>query len=401
MIKKKFEYADFYDGQKFTAVIKDIPTTGEVSIEDGKVYLCQNDVDGSRPRDPKNLRGFKTSYIISPVPEQIAIFEKGGSYHVENLVLSKPTQALVSSDLVRGEYYHLEENGELVFQFLEEDNRDSDRPKVMASVSNLSSQENFQKNSVVWITGRNCRPATAEEIFWLQLCVTQDRFIPKDEALKLYENAINLLKVIPGDSVQSIGRATREYETVNKEQDELIYDDFYHGQRFTAMIEGIKSKGKITIQDEKTGSSCRDKHGYEKSYTISPEKKQVSTQESDSCIINVKDLKIERNPVMSITYSTPFASSVLLKLKKNLRDDVLSKYIKIEGLEDKTDPRIFMNYMDELSFVDFSRTDGNPIFEVKSDDTRRMEEIFEEINAFATVTALSSLETGIDSGIKF
>jgi hypothetical protein len=45
--KMNYKFSDFVHGQKFRATIDGVECEGRVSIEDGDVYLCQNEKDGA------------------------------------------------------------------------------------------------------------------------------------------------------------------------------------------------------------------------------------------------------------------------------------------------------------------------------------------------------------------
>lgn len=62
----------------------------------------------------------------------------------------------------------------------------------------------------------------------------------------------------------------------------------------------------------------------------------------------------------------------------------MNKFIKIDDLEDKSDERLFNNFASDLSFLGFSKIDGNPIFSINEDS----EEIHLIQNVFTPISKI-------------
>lgn len=89
-----YKFEDFKHGQKFTATIDGVECEGRVSIEDGRIYFCQNEERGTNCR---NKFGYKYSYIV---------FQDGTFYRTgfENLILYPPTETpRTLDDLQKGD----------------------------------------------------------------------------------------------------------------------------------------------------------------------------------------------------------------------------------------------------------------------------------------------------------
>ena len=190
---------------------------------------------------------------------------------------------LTINDLIPGEYYHLEDAGEIVFKY-ESNNGDVHRPtasyylSTMGKESFKSKDNTTNENLTPWITKRNCRKATREEIMWLEACKSENRFI----------NAENFIE--------------REISWwINKDQNDLEFEDFYDDQEFEGYLNNIFCKGKVSIfekkvylcQDNVSGSHCRDLKGFRYSYVIQDSSLELQLKDSKYSTINVKELKIK------------------------------------------------------------------------------------------------------------
>jgi hypothetical protein len=141
---------------------------------------------------------------------------------------------------------------------------------------------------------------------------------------------------------------------MGKMQSELIYEDFYHGQRFMCAIdEGAGNwrfaTGKVTIegdkiylcQNEVPGSDCTEKHGHQYSYVISSYPGSV-TIDGSSDGISVRNLLIEKPAGFPNTnWNIAGEPSVvgIIPLDLTIDDLVPGQFYHIEFSSDEGDPQ--------------------------------------------------------------
>ena len=103
--QKDLTFEDFFDGQKYKAELRDsrIPCEGVVTIENGKVYLCQNETQGDGCSDKK---GYAHSYRISAHAGHVSVLNKEHGLNVYNLVLEKPVPALFIQEFQSTNWYN-------------------------------------------------------------------------------------------------------------------------------------------------------------------------------------------------------------------------------------------------------------------------------------------------------
>ena len=83
--QKDLTFEDFFHGQLFEGDIKQhVSVRGHVAIERGKIYLCQDLVDGSRC---DNTQGHTYSYVISESRNVININDNISGLNVSKLIL--------------------------------------------------------------------------------------------------------------------------------------------------------------------------------------------------------------------------------------------------------------------------------------------------------------------------
>ncbi len=80
-------------------------------------------------------------------------------------------------DLIKGEYYHVNEDGDFaIFVMKEVTDRYRVRSKYfIGTFTNLD----FKKQQEIYIIGRNPRLATPEEKHWLDLCISNNKLMDK------------------------------------------------------------------------------------------------------------------------------------------------------------------------------------------------------------------------------
>ncbi len=196
-------------------------------------------------------------------------------------------KTLTIDDFVSGNIYHidLEDGDEAIFMFKERHPEDNDRIFAHYDLCNVDDEpidfENsedesddkkyiFSVNDSITILERTCRFATPEEREWLYACIKADELVAR-----------------PIDNF-----------SINKEQKDLKYSDFYHSQRFTGKINEKQAFGRVTIennkiylcQDVEDGADCQDKQGYKYSYTLSDRENTINDEDMEM----VEDLKIEK-----------------------------------------------------------------------------------------------------------
>jgi len=293
--QSELKFEDFFQGQKFTGKIRGSSVFGQITIENGKVYLCQDKEEGNTCLDKQ---GYDYSYVISNTPNTITF--DGEAYDVSNLELEGKLEDKI------------------------------DQPIYLST-----------------------------------------------------------------------------------KQEDLTYEDFYDGQRFEGIVRGKPCKGKITIQEDRVflcqdvveGSRCNRRHGYSNSYRVTRRTKTVSLNRLEDGF-DVSDLKVEvnykklENDIEKSVYET-------LLIKKSLLTSTPAErfipakpepisYIQISELEDPADERLMMNYMDDLSFIGFSKKHEGPIFKLKKD--RLPDEFYETLREIGG--KLSPVPYLLDHGIN-
>ncbi len=158
-----------------------------------------------------------------------------------------------------------------------------------------------------------------------------------------------------------------ESSYIKKEQFELTFEDFYHGQSFKCNLEGKPCNGKISIENDNVylcqnvsnGSPCKDKHGFEFSYIILHKKKWVKDGES-MFSMKVENLKIEK----AIKNDEPLFSTTKNHLPIALMDCDLNnpKDLIVSGLSDEGEDWLLSNFTDGLSFVHMDNLTRNMTF---------------------------------------
>lgn len=203
---------------------------------------------------------------------------------------------------------------------------------------------------------------------------------------------------------------------INKKQEELIFDDFYDGQYFEAVIQDKLCTGRVTIenncvylcQDTEDGADCMDKKGFDYSYIILEDKVWVEDNDLQQLTVSKNDhginmtvsnldedtfdwllssfsdeLKLVSHSKGQLTF-LPGPSGLLYyfdhaynKTKNVIREKKL--YLSIDGLDDPSDERVIMMHADSMSFVGFSKLTGSPIFKMLEDSTGSLNNLPEEI----------------------
>ncbi len=80
---------DFFHGQRFVAVMYEIPVSGKITIEDERILLCQNEHEGYSGDDKQ---GFKYSFLLgytNDMDKPIHALCGGDFYGIENFKLEK------------------------------------------------------------------------------------------------------------------------------------------------------------------------------------------------------------------------------------------------------------------------------------------------------------------------
>jgi len=79
-----FKFSDFKEGQLFSAIIYERQCNGQIQIENGKVFLCQNKIEGD---NCNSKLGYKYSWVL-PKPDKHNNINPSGE-HVEGLKLTE------------------------------------------------------------------------------------------------------------------------------------------------------------------------------------------------------------------------------------------------------------------------------------------------------------------------
>lgn len=77
------------DGRRFRCKIKETPAKGRIRVENGNVYLCQNEMDGAEARDKY---GYKYSWNVSSGSKESLALN-----HISNFVLTPSTPDEIES----------------------------------------------------------------------------------------------------------------------------------------------------------------------------------------------------------------------------------------------------------------------------------------------------------------
>lgn len=274
---------------------------------------------------------------------------------------------LTPEELIPGEYYQCqeEEGFVMIFQFKEQSKIDPMRPITRHCIT---SEGKYSQNSPIWISDRNCRFATSEEI-------------------KLLFNEIEENK-----------------KFLDKDQDDLTLSDFYHGQEFRCNIMGTPSKGLVSIdengkiylcQNQVEGTHIQEKFGYDYSWQITIIDDQHMENEKNKLAlrdfnIEVENLQLEKpKEIQGMRFNTTLQLTLIPgpsglyfdhaynKTKNVIREKKL--YLSIDGLDDPSDERVIMMHADSMSFIGFSKLTGSPIFKMLEDGTESLINLPEEI----------------------
>ena len=250
----------------------------------------------------------------------------------------KKREEIPIEDLVVGEYYYcndLDHDIQMIFIYdgrkhLPSPHRvnkieGGDEDRILTKNHLVIEQSLYKKEGSLWYTGRGGRLASAREKMWLNMCIAKNEFIkrPNDEEIdKFVSSTFN--KVLTGTGNQGLSELPPylTYDnTIKKDQKELVYEDFYQGQKFVGYIEETYCEGRITIEDEFvylcqnkiTGADCDNKHGFKFSYTISHERKQIDGPGLDGGGFRIKDLFLEKSQstIMADTISKEVLDTAL------------------------------------------------------------------------------------------
>ncbi len=87
-------------------------------------------------------------------------------------------QIIEKKDFQLGKYYYIEYDEWFMLALNEKEIKDVNRIKgpYLFKVTKHSGQ---YTTSTPWITGRKCRIATYKEKYWLDMCITANKFIPQ------------------------------------------------------------------------------------------------------------------------------------------------------------------------------------------------------------------------------
>lgn len=77
------------DGRRFRCKINETPAEGKIRVENGNVYLCQNEMDGAEARDKY---GYKYSWSVSSGSKESLALN-----HISNFVLTPSTPDEIES----------------------------------------------------------------------------------------------------------------------------------------------------------------------------------------------------------------------------------------------------------------------------------------------------------------
>lgn len=242
-------------------------------------------------------------------------------------------------DLVVGEYYYcndLDHNIQMIFIYdgrkhLPSPHRvnkieGGDEDRILTKNHLVIEQSLYKKEGSLWYTGRGGRLASAREKMWLNMCIAKNEFIkrPNDEDIDKFVSSS--FKIADTEVRQSF--LTYE-QTIKKDQNELVYDDFYQGQKFVCYIEGKYCEGLVTIEDEYVylcqdkvvGAECDNKQGFKYSYTISNDRRTIDDGELDG--VRVKDLFLEKPK------GTKLESEKIEKIASAINKEILNTVIKM------------------------------------------------------------------------
>jgi hypothetical protein len=169
-LQKDLTFHDFYHGQRFTAFIgfRRLPASGRITIEDERVYLCQNKVDGVRCRD---TQGYKYSFLISQ--NKILKFDDINDLRIEQHRSKTP---FTMWDLRNGKVYR---TGDTVFRFKGFVGT-HENIKLLSCQSVSSATKKLLFSEQIPMDG-TYRLATTEEERWLNMCIAAERYCPPME----------------------------------------------------------------------------------------------------------------------------------------------------------------------------------------------------------------------------
>lgn len=260
-------------------------------------------------------------------------------------LISNDMDGLTPEELIPGEYYQCqeEEGFVMIFQFKEQSKIDPMRPITRHCIT---SEGKYSQNSPIWISDRNCRFATSEEI-------------------KLLFNEIEENK-----------------KFLDKDQDDLTLSDFYHGQEFRCNIMGTQTIGMVSIREDGNiflcqnhveGTSIKEKFGYDYSWQITNISDGKIKLELRSTYADVGNLQLEKPK----TIDTEFPTGLLYYIDHAYK--TRSSYLSIDGLDDPSDERVIMMHADSMSFIGFSKLTGSPIFKLREGTSETLTNLPEEV----------------------
>ena len=174
-----------------------------------------------------------------------------------------------------------------------------DEDRILTKHHLIIEQSHYAKQGSLWYTGRGGRLATQHEKMWLNMCIANNKFIKRPTNEEIDKFVSSSFKVADSEVPPYL-----TYDnTIKKDQKELVYEDFYQGQKFVGYIEETYCEGRVTIEDEYvylcqnkvTGADCDNKQGFKFSYTISNERTKLDAEELDGGGFRVKDLFLEKS----------------------------------------------------------------------------------------------------------
>ncbi len=351
--QKDLKYYDFYHGQRFTGKINEKQTFGRVTIENNKIYLCQDVEDGA---DCQDKQGYTYSYTLSDrentindedmeMVEDLKIEKPNvaGDFLKTDETLNKPQHELKFSDFYQGQKFTGSICGNPTFGKITIENNKIYLCQDEFQGDYCTELNGYTKSYVISVLPNKVNLDNHTDIEVEDLVV---------EKPKLYKK---LTEMSDGYIITGIQKAVKSDfispdEILDKKQEDLKFADFYHGQKFTGIVglDKVKCDGLIAIEDDRiylcqnnvNGVPSRDKHEYAYSYAIRHKENRVG---------HVKNLILQK----------PLKKDVEIKIKDK-------EYINITNLEDTNDPRIMSAFMEDLSLVGFSKINDGPIFLVKN-----------------------------------
>ena len=215
------------DGKYFTAKIEGIKCKGRVRVERGKVYLCQDEVEGHNCQDKF---GYKHSWAIKKGTEDDLEFEDIPDLKLWNYLPKE------------GEYFYVKPQSTREYIAIAKEEEDITHSYVNL---NLDSKDSYWRSSVCndnFIV--ELRPATPQEIALLDTKLKENG--------KYFDQATMSIKDIENEPAFKVG----DWVLITKPKDVTqspiwpywsYYMDEYDGQ--TLEIEEINSDGYLVIDD--------------------------------------------------------------------------------------------------------------------------------------------------------